>query len=183
MWHSVISSTKSQMSLLYIYKMSWTTNVEFEKKKKKKLLLYIFHIYEPRKDLQLGLCKPVLEPTRPTGTNFPTPPLLSTDGADVGERNAQRVPTLMQCSNRSSKSGTEASSNRTNPCFKCLELWIRRRFTEILSLKKQKKKKKYKPINHRHHVACHRSSSSSLLCFALVLLRSAVHWSGLLLLL
>ena len=72
----------------------------------------------------LGLCKPVPKSTR------------STD-----ERNAKRVSTPVWCSNRSSKSRTEASSNWTDPYFRCLELWIRHRFTEILSLKKIKNKK------------------------------------------
>ena len=96
----------------------------------------------------LELCKLVLEPTRPTGAYLPASPLQPTDRANAGKWNTKRVSTSMRCSNWSSKSGTKASPYQTDPCFKCLELWIRHRFTEILSLKEQQKKKKnYKPIN------------------------------------
>ena len=90
-----------------------------------------------------------------TGAYLPASPLQPTDGANVGKWNMKRVPTSMRCSNWSSKSETKASPYQTDPCFKCLELWIRHRFTEILSLKEQKKKLMVS------NVACRRSSSSS----------------------
>ena len=36
----------------------------------------------------VGVCKPLPEPTTPTGIDPPAPPLEPTDGADVGNRNA-----------------------------------------------------------------------------------------------
>ena len=117
----------------------------------------------------LELCKLVLEPTRPTGAYLPASPLQSTDRANAGKY-TKRVPTSMRCSNWSNKSGTKASPYQTDPCFKCLELWIRHRFTEILSLKEQQKKKTTNP-SMVPNVACRRSSSfssSSSFCSALV---------------
>ena len=104
--------------------------------------------------LQLGLCKPVPESTRPTGVDLPAPPLQPTNGAM--SMSETRREFRLRCGAVIKAANPEPKPHRTNPCFKCLELWIRHRFTEILSLKKE-----YKPINGIHRVACRRSSSSS----------------------
>ena len=83
--------------------------------------------------LQLGLCKPVPEPTRPTGVDLPTPPLQPTNGAMSMSRTRREF--RLRCGAVIEAANPEPKPRRTDPCFKCLELWIQRCFTEILSLK------------------------------------------------